>query len=133
MRARCGWPVGRARCGWPAGLLVLPPLQSRACAQRGTAARPPPPVNHPPTATPASPPTPTRALGYALLLLLHSTLTDLFLDDGLRYEAFGEFMEAVAASDAIAASPSAFLAYLAVLTALAAGEKGARSMYLQVR
>ncbi len=32
---------------------------------------------------------------------------------------------------AITASPSAFLAYLQVLTALAAGDKGARSMYLQ--
>lgn len=34
---------------------------------------------------------------------------------------------------AITASPSAFLAYLQVLTALASGEKGARSMYMQVR
>lgn len=41
-------------------------------------------------------------------------------------------MESVASSQAISASPSAFLAYLNVLTALAAGEKGARSMYLQV-
>lgn len=33
---------------------------------------------------------------------------------------------------AITASPSAFLAYLHVLTALASGDKGARSMFLQV-
>ena len=56
---------------------------------------------------------------------------DLFLDDSLRYEIFGQFMEQVAASPAITAAPSAFLSYLEVLTALAAGERGARSMYLQ--
>ena len=56
---------------------------------------------------------------------------DLFLEESLRYDAFGAFMEGVASSGAISASPSAFQAYLEVLTALAAGERGARSMYLQ--
>ena len=33
----------------------------------------------------------------------------------------------------LSASPSAFLAYVEVLTALAAGERGARSMFAQLR
>ena len=56
---------------------------------------------------------------------------DLFLEESLRYDSFGAFMEGVASSGTISASPSAFQAYLEVLTALAAGERGARSMYLQ--
>lgn len=42
------------------------------------------------------------------------------------------FLSMSSPGQAITASPSAFLAYLHVLTALASGDKGARSMYLQV-
>lgn len=59
----------------------------------------PPPVNH--------------VQSPRLACFLHPLPTaDLFLDDALRYDAFGELMEGVASSGAITASPSTFLAYL---------------------
>eukprot|EP00887_Chlorella_sp_A99_P002898 scaffold6.g2898.t1 len=59
---------------------------------------------------------------------------DLFLEEGLRDEAFGLFMGDVSEHpDVLSSSPSAFLAYLEVLTALAQGEQGARSMFTQLR
>ncbi|KAL4853554.1 Nuclear pore complex protein NUP205 [Chlorella vulgaris] len=68
-----------------------------------------------------------------VLAAVYGMHPDLFLDETLVYEPFKEFMEEVAASDVIGASPSVFLAFVAVLTSLSSGEKGARSMYLQLR
>lgn len=83
-------------------------------------------------AAPASKPDNLASL-LSLLAAVYTVHPDLFLDDNLRYEVFGEFMESVAGSPALLASPSVFVAYLEVLTALASGEKGARSMYMQLR
>lgn len=38
----------------------------------------------------------------------------LFLQENLKYDQFGQLMEGVAASNVLASSPSAFLAYLEV-------------------
>lgn len=56
----------------------------------------------------------------------------LFLDPALRYDTLGEFMGFVAEHEAIH-SPTVFVCYLDVLSVLATGEDGARSMYQQLR
>ncbi|KAL4457392.1 hypothetical protein ABPG75_012257 [Micractinium tetrahymenae] len=68
-----------------------------------------------------------------LLASVYGMHPGLFLQENLKYDEFGQFMEGVAGSTVLASSPSTFLAYLEVLTALASGEMGARSMYLQLR
>ncbi|KAL4441042.1 hypothetical protein ABPG77_010473 [Micractinium sp. CCAP 211/92] len=68
-----------------------------------------------------------------LLASIYGMHPGLFLQENLKYDQFGQLMEGVAGSAVLASSPSSFLAYLEVLTALASGEKGARSMYMQLR
>lgn len=85
--------------------------------------------------TQSRPPRAADTLG-ALLRLLSSVFDaspDLFLDKEQRHEAFGQFMDYVAQHEVMQAAPSVFLAYVKVLTSLASGQQGARSMFMQLR
>jgi len=60
---------------------------------------------------------------------------DLFLDESLRCALVPEFMQYVIAHEVLTErkSPSAFLALLSIMTSLASGAEGARSMFAQLR
>lgn len=72
-----------------------------------------------------------------LLLALGSVYKlypDLFLVESLRYDVMENFMTYIAGHEVVLKhqSPSVFLAMLSVLRALASGNEGARSMFLQL-
>ena len=60
------------------------------------------------------------------LAAVYGVAPDLWLDEGLRFEVMGEFMEYVARHNVLAEVPPVFVAYVGVLTSLAAGQRGAQ-------
>lgn len=83
-----------------------------------TTPRPPPPPPPPGQAAPPAAKPDSLASLLSLLAATYGMHPELFLDDSLRYEVFGTFMEEVAGGAAITAVPSAFLAYLEVRACL---------------
>ncbi|KAK9838304.1 hypothetical protein WJX81_003260 [Elliptochloris bilobata] len=67
------------------------------------------------------------------LAAVYDVFPDLWLDERLRDNILGGFMEYVALSPVMRESSSVFVAYLGILTSLAQGEDGAQAMFLQLR